>query len=65
MPHSIDMGPDEKFEGFDIWKIRSLSEALTSVQELKDKPEMLKAVQKYLEEEVKEKRGSIDLAQNL
>lgn len=57
--------PDEKFEGFDIWKIRSLSEALTAVQELKDKPEMLKAVQKYIREEIQEGKEKIDIAENL
>ena len=58
-------GTDEKFEGFDIWKIRNLAESLTRVQELKDKPEMLKAVQKYLKEEEREARQAVDLAENL
>ena len=57
MPHAVN-SIDEKFEGFDIWKIRNLAESLTSVQELKDIPEMLKAVQKYLREEEKEARES-------
>lgn len=56
---------DEKFEGFDIWKIRSKAEALQAVQELKDKPEMLKAVQKYIADEVQKARGAVDLAEKL
>lgn len=64
MPHSID-SPDQKFEGFDIWVIRAKSEALQAVQELKEKPEMLKAVQKYIKDEIQEARGAIDLAENL
>jgi len=56
---------EQKYEGFDIWKIRNLAESLEKVQELKDKPEMLKAVQKYLAEEEKEARKAIDLAENL
>jgi len=59
------MNPDEKFEGFDFFLIKEKAHALTSVRELKDKPEMLKAVQKYLEEEAKEARGAVDLAENL
>lgn len=57
--------PDEKFEGFDFFLIKEKAHALQSVQELKEKPEMLKAVQKYLEEEAKETRTAIDLAENL
>ncbi len=60
-----EIGTDEKFEGFDIWKIRNKAEALQSVQELKDKPEMLKAVQKYIKEEIQEKREAVDLIENL
>lgn len=57
--------PDEKFEGFDIWVIKDKAHALQAVQELKDKPEMLKAVQKYIKEEIAEKREAVDLIENL
>ncbi len=65
MPHVDTATPDQKFEGFDIWVIRGKAEALQAVQELKDKPEMLKAVQKYIKEEIQEKREAVDLAENI
>ena len=56
---------DEKYEGFDIWEIRSKADAVKCIQELTKKPEMQKAVQKYLrEEETKAKQG-VDLVENL
>jgi len=61
----VSMSPDDKYEGFDIWKIRSKAEALESLKELKDKPEMKAAVLKYIEDEIKEGKCAIDLADNL
>jgi len=55
----------EKFEGFDIWEIRTKADSLKAVQELNDKPEMLKAVQKYIKEEIQESKSAIDIAENL
>ena len=60
-----EIGPDEKFEGFDFFLIKEKAHALQSVQELKDKPEMLNAVQKYIKEEIQEKREAVDLAENI
>lgn len=65
MAHMDTVAPDQKFEGFDIWVIRQKSEALQAVQELQDKPEMLKAVQKYIREEIQEGKAAIDIAENL
>ncbi len=65
MPHVDTATPDQKFEGFDIWVIRGKAEALKAVQELDEKPEMLKAVQKYIADEIKEGQKAIDIADNL
>lgn len=64
MPH-LECSMDEKYEGFDIWVIRNAAESFQKLQELKDKPEMLKAVQKYLKEEQEETKKAIDLADGL
>jgi hypothetical protein len=56
---------DEKYEGFDIWVIRNAADSLKKAKELKDKPEMLKAVEKYLQEEQAEIKAAIDLGENL
>ncbi len=56
---------DDKFEGFDKFVVIQGSRALQQVTELKKKPELLKAVEKYLEKELRETSGAIELADNL
>ena len=62
---STDTVEDEKYEGFDIWKIRGAADSFKSLQEIKDKPEMLKAVQKYLKEEQDEAGKAANLIDNI
>ncbi len=65
MPHLETMEPDQKYEGFDMYLIRQGARALQEIQELAGKPEMLKAVRKYLEEEQAETKKAIELSENL
>lgn len=62
---TLAMSPDEKYEGFDMYVIQQASRAVKEVQELAEKPELSKAVQKYLKEEKAEIEDAIKLTDNL